>query len=327
MKLLRKKGFQMSFAWIFAIFVGAIILFLAIYFALQISESGEYEINTETAKAISNLLNPLLTGSESAKSDKIILTSETRIYTSCELSGNFGGNTIQISEASRFQGKEWSALGGNIPVTKNQYIFSENMIETKNKKLYFLILPIYFPFKTADSMIWHTDQYCFVSPPIQVDDFVRAMSNEENMVAVESIDKCEEESVKVCFSNLGGCDVTVEDRCDGIRCEHYSQGVVIKDGKNLFYVNEFLYPAIFSSSKNYECGVKRIMMRLEKLSLIYKDKSQLSTIRGCSSGLSEDMTRLNLLASSYQDLENLRVIEDLAEEIKNKNRGSVCQLF
>ena len=57
-----KKGFlQISFAWLFAIIVGIFILFLAIYGVTKLINVGQYQIDSETAKNLGILLNPLET--------------------------------------------------------------------------------------------------------------------------------------------------------------------------------------------------------------------------------------------------------------------------
>ena len=44
-----KKALEMSFAWIFSIIVGGIIIIAAIYAASNFISQGEYKVNTETA--------------------------------------------------------------------------------------------------------------------------------------------------------------------------------------------------------------------------------------------------------------------------------------
>ncbi len=59
MKKNQKAQFQISFAWLFAIIVGAFILFLAIYAAVKVINIGESATSAITGKEISILLNPL----------------------------------------------------------------------------------------------------------------------------------------------------------------------------------------------------------------------------------------------------------------------------
>jgi hypothetical protein len=324
---MNKKGFEMNFSWMFAIMVGVIILFLAVFFATQILEVGEQEINTKTAKALGNILNPLLTSLESGKSDSIPLNKETRIYTSCSLSGDFGSNSFQVSEKTDFGGREWSDRGVRVSAPINQYLFSEEMIETKNKELYFLIMPFNMPFKVGDIMVWHTKQYCFVGAPREIEQEIRGLAGERNLAVEESLDNCNPGSVKVCFERGNGCDILVKDECNRAGCKDFEEGRVVKDGSSVFYVGNLMYGAIFSSEENYECGVNRLIIRLNKLSKIYKEKAQMASIRGCGSGLMEDIDELIIFSENYQNLEDLRAIKIKGEEIERKNEENICELF
>ena len=67
-KKFSNKGYlQISFAWLFAIFAGAIILFLAVFIAGRIWDIGETEAGAEAAKGIEVILNPIETNIESGR--------------------------------------------------------------------------------------------------------------------------------------------------------------------------------------------------------------------------------------------------------------------
>jgi hypothetical protein len=319
----------MSFAWIFASIVGAVILFLAIFFAMNLLQTGNYEINTKTAQDLSNLLDPLQTGSEEAKSDLVSLTVETRIYTSCSNRGYFGENRIRVSEETSFLQQEWSDVGGDIPATQNQYVFSEDMIQTKDKELYFFIMPFNMPYKVADVMVWHTEKYCFVNAPEKIEEVVENLQNKEesNLEVAGSASSCSDRSVSVCFGSSSSCDVSVSDSCNGVGCEAYDEGVVRKNGEDVYYVGNLMYAAIFSSEDNYMCGVKRLMNRLDHLSEVYGEKAKFVKSKGCGTGLVSDVNSLVSLARNYNDLRELSVIKSKAEDINMKNEVAVCQLY
>ena len=57
-----KKAFEMSFAWMFSIIVGAIILFLAIYMTMKFIAPQRNISQSELAKSFGALLDPLETG-------------------------------------------------------------------------------------------------------------------------------------------------------------------------------------------------------------------------------------------------------------------------
>ena len=105
--MLNKKGdLNLSFGWLFAIIVGAVILILAIYGATKVIKTGQSEEQAVGAKELGILLNPLETGFESAISTPLVLRVETRIFNTCSVSGNFGKQGIQTSE---FSFKKWSS--------------------------------------------------------------------------------------------------------------------------------------------------------------------------------------------------------------------------
>jgi hypothetical protein len=59
----RKSGFiQIPFAWLFAIIIGAMIIFFAIYVSIKLIKTNENVATAEVGKEISVLLNPLETG-------------------------------------------------------------------------------------------------------------------------------------------------------------------------------------------------------------------------------------------------------------------------
>src|SRR3990167_565357 len=96
-RIASKNGFlEISFAWLFALIVGAVILFLAIYTTTKVVKTEQTTIDAETAKRIGILLNPLETEFETGKTTSIILPSETKIYNGCNNIGIFGRQLIRI---------------------------------------------------------------------------------------------------------------------------------------------------------------------------------------------------------------------------------------
>jgi len=74
-----KKGFlEISFGWLFAIIVGAVILFLAIFASVKLIRVGQYETSVGTQEEIEILLNPLETGFESGRISSFSLILATR---------------------------------------------------------------------------------------------------------------------------------------------------------------------------------------------------------------------------------------------------------
>ena len=57
---MEKKGYlEISFTWVFAIIIGVVILFLAIYFSSKVIDIGQTEIDAETGKEIGIFLPDL----------------------------------------------------------------------------------------------------------------------------------------------------------------------------------------------------------------------------------------------------------------------------
>ena len=139
-----KRGFQISFAWLFAIIAGGFILFLAIYGVTKIMDTGGDITSAKTGTEIRVLLNPLETGFESGRTVLLTMSVETRIHNRYSTSGNFGAQIIQLSQKNF--GK-WSQPEEDISFP-NKYIFSDNIVEGKD--FFIFSKPFEFPFKVAD---------------------------------------------------------------------------------------------------------------------------------------------------------------------------------
>ena len=306
----------MSFAWIFAVFVGALIIFFAVFFAGEFAQRKMFGINVQAAKQFAGLLEPLQTTVGEKTIMPLEMKSETRIYSFCNLNEPFGENRIQFSEKNQLS-DEWTDPGNDIGV-KNHYLFTESMIE--EKKFYFFTIPLYMPFKIADLMIVYSKEYCFVNPPEKIKDSINSFQNRSNIKIIGTNGKCE--GIKVCFGSEN-CDINV--RCLGDLC---SEGEVIKGKEHVYFVDELIYGAIFSDPKNYECNVKRIInFRLAKLAEIYQDKAQFVSTKGCNTDMVNEMSLLSNSASRFSKGSQLSEISRLAEEINEKNMGLQCRLY
>jgi len=94
--MLNKKGFlQISFGWLFAIIIGAIILFFAIYASVKLIGTEEQTAAAETGKEVAVLLNPLETGFGEEKTTPLSIPIESRINNRCDLFGDFGEQGIK----------------------------------------------------------------------------------------------------------------------------------------------------------------------------------------------------------------------------------------
>jgi len=310
-----KKGFlQIPFAWLFAIIVGAFILFIAIYSSVKISDIGKTEIDYKTSKEIGILLNPLETGFETGKTTSITMPAETRIYNKCNNKGFFGKQTIKVSQKTL---NEWTYTDVNAGFS-NKYIFSENYAEGKD--FYLFSKPFEFPFKVSD-LIYLTSskkKYCFIDSPEEINDEISVLK-QKNLFS----DNCpsDDETVRVCFgSSSGNCGISVD----------YNQGsgYVKKNNEKMYFETDALmYAAIFSEPEIYECQLKRLMQRVESLTLLYRDKAEFASQAGCNSNLNQDLIMLNNLAGNLENSLFLSGIIRIAEEIKDKNDLAECKLW
>jgi len=307
-----RGALEISFGWLFALIAGAVILFLAIYLSTKIIGTSDETISAETGKEITVLLNPLETSFETAQTTSITISSETRINNICDSISPFGKQALQLDQ-KRFN--EWTNTDTDIS-SYNKYIFSEDQIE--GKTFYLFSKPFNSPFKVAN-LIYLTsadDVYCFMNAPTEIKEEILNL-NQENLI----VDNCTRGSIKVCF-NGGTCNITVD----------YSDGEV-KKGKDILYFyeiddsNALMYAAIFSDKEVYECQVKRLMLRLEQLALIYYDKELLTRKVGCDDNLGTELIQLSSLADNLNNSADLNVIKINAEDITLKNNVRKCLLW
>lgn len=312
-----KCGIQISFAWLFAIIVGVFILLLAIYAVTRITGTSREVVGAKGAKEIGVLLNPLETGFEEARSVLMSVSADTRIHNRCDETGEFGRQTIRLSQKSF--GK-WSETDIDLGFS-NKYIFSEADVEGRN--FYLFSKQFEFPFKVSDViyMTSASDNYCFVKAPEEIENEISEL-NQENLHISDEINKCSSGSVIVCF------DDTIEDQKCDIKVR-YSWGEVSKDDATLFFVNDALmYGAVFSDIETYECQVKRLMKRANNLALIYEEKASSLIGEGCMLDMSFSSYRSTL--NNIQTSENLFTAFEEAEKIKDENEGAGglgCELW
>ncbi len=298
------KAFEFSFAWMFALLVGAVILFLAVYVATGILRGGSYERDTEIAKELTILFDPFETGFAESKASMITLPTASRIYNDCSSKGVFGSQIISSSQQTF--GK-WSDPGGDIRVN-NRYVFSREIEE--GKKLYLFSKNFEMPFKVAEMIVLTSRKYCFKNLPNDVDDPLKNL----NLESIE-FDTCSIGSVIVC-AHPEACDVQIKDLCGtGVPCDEiFEYGYVLRAGKRMYYRGNLLYAAIFSSPELYECNVKRLAKRLEQLSLLYKDQNTLA--RGCGNVIDGPLLQLSRNAASLTGSDDLGALWDDAQVLE-----------
>lgn len=307
--MISKRGFlQVSFGWLFAVIIGAIIIFFAIYASVKLINTEEAVTSTETGREIAVLLNPLETGFGEERSTLLSIAVESRLGNICNEFGDFGEQ--EISVAQRISG-EYRATNIN-PIFYNKYIFSKDSVEGKN--FYLFSKPLVFPFNVADLIFLTeaTESYCFVGAPSNIEQELEDLS-QDNLLTSD----CGATSIRICFRGQeNNCDVRV----------NVNEKSVTKGTKKVYYETDTLmYGAIFSEPEIYECQVKRLMQRLESLAVLYNNKEGLLVNRGCT----QDVSLLGLAgaASGLKDSSNLINVKTAVEDADSTNKRAYCELW
>lgn len=309
--VIKKGAFEMSFVWIFAIIIGAGIIFLAVYFSVKLIGLGETQINAQTSEEIGILLNPLETNFESTRASSFSMPVETRIYSSCDEYGNFGRQLINVSQKSF---NKWTETDLEVQFL-NKYLFNEEYVE--GKKFNIFSKPFEFPFKVADliCIISAEDGYCFSDAPEEIKREIENL-NQKNL----QTENCSGYSKKICFESGTGCDVFVD----------YQKKIVQKGSEKMYFEGDALmYAAIFSNKEIYECQIKRLAMRISQLTKIYQNKILITSRVGCSSNLDADLSALRIMTEKIENSANLGVgLKTLVDGMTEKNKySSECKLW
>ena len=311
-----KRG-QFNFVWMFAIVIGGAILFLAIFGAMRTGETYRYQSDTEIAKSLSVITDPLQAGFAEGSFGKILFRQETRINNIC-FDGDFGKNDISVSTRSDI-GEAWNLPGGATSI-HNKYFFSSE--QNSGLEYYVFSKPFNFPYEISDLIFMTSDNYCFLNAPEEIADEVIGM-NIENI----EVDNCTLiNPVNVCFGSGGDCDVMVYGSCSS-RCDSvYDEGTVSKSGGDMEYVGNLMYAAIFSDKLIYDCNVERLMYRNGKIAEEFVTKADLMDARGCNTNLRGDLAvwaGLTINATS-DDLIGLR---SMADNMESKNDRELCGVW
>jgi hypothetical protein len=318
--LKNKKGFEMSFAMLFSIIAGAVILFLAIYAASKVINTGQYAASSESAQSLSNLLNPIVNDiSVSTKIPEVTFRAETRVYLGCYptyyKSPIFGSQVISFSENNGFFGG-WSAPGANI-TRNNKYIFGEKM--QQGKTIYLFSKPFILGYKVDDLVFMTMSNYCFVSAPLEIREELSDL-NIKNINFTNQLSSCKKGYTTVCFDFTSDCNITVYPDND------YQVGRIEKSGKTLNFVGSLLYAGIFASPDIYECNVKRLGTKANELARIYKEKINLVKTKDCSTLIEPNLEAIiamtaNLTSQKLSDLYQEALIMD------QKHTSQNCKIY
>jgi len=313
---------QMSFNWIFAIVVGAIIIFLALFFASRYLNIERYKYDSEMADKLAILLNPLETSFVSSTATLIEFPVETRISVQCKHEG-IGREELRVATKSP-TGDAWQEFGAAQSI-HNKYIFSNDIEE--GKTLYIFSKQFKMPFDIADLIYATTSNYCFVAPPQGVGDELRDLNASQMQLAYRK-SECRQKSRTVCFGSRN-CDINVYGLCYYGCSDLYEHGFIQQGDEKVYYNgNALMYAAIFSKSELYECNIRRLLSRTSMLSRLYIEKTKLLDARGCATGkLSSKLLDLNYNALSLVSSANMVMLRDKAKEVESANNEIVCKVF
>jgi len=322
---MNKKALEFSFSWIFATIIGAAIISLAVYAAIQIAKTNTGAEETKLSKELTVLFEPLETKTASGLASAVKLTQEVRIKSSCEIGGEneFGKQKFQLMAKAGIT-KKWSGQGGNASIN-HKYIFLNKTAD--GKKFYFFTKPFNMPFKVANLVYLTSDKYCFVIPAGSQFEFVRKemgdfQSELDNIKVVTSQAECENGMIKACFGVSGSCNIAVTGDRD--------KGIVKKNGKDMNYVTEsFMYGAIFSDYDTYTCNVERLMKRLRAETTMYVREAQLLSGRCGSIPISSLINFGNNIPKNFESGNAAAgaLMVSLAASLEDQNQAVECGLW
>jgi len=312
-----KRG-QFEFNWLFALILGAVILFLAIFFAGKLINTSQYQGSAEIVREFDILLNPFASVGAVGTitlAKEVSMPSEILINVSCSSDG-LGKNGVAVAQKS---GSKFKELTPEYAIY-NKYIFGENL---QGKSFYIFGMPFEMPFRIDDLIYVVSEDYCFVDAPQKIRDDISIL-NTSKIVSRSSTAQCSPESKRVCFSDMNGCSMSVY--CDDIGCE---QGTAVKAGKVYFYKKSLMYAAVFSDVSVYRCNLKRLLARADSISDIYQQKSyRLAAdceMYGINNALAAFKSEVASLKSSLSP--DPRTIVTEANKLDNENNIARCPIY
>ncbi len=325
---MNKKAYEFSFAWLFAILVGAVIIFLAIYITTQIVDVERTRIDTVRAKEIGVLLTPVETNLEQSKLATISVPQEIRLFNNCTTNSNFGEQKLSALTKSGI-GKNWQPEPGVTSTFYNKYIFSQAELHSDNE-LYIFTKPFKFPYKIADlTIIWpDKTSYCFV---FDSDAGKRGIIKTElenlkpkHVIRVSAKTDCQENAKTICFDD-SSCNINININ---------QEKVTLENGETVSYIESqdssdrfaLLFAAVFSDSELYKCQVERLTMKAANLADLYRLKSNYLTTKGCRSAPLLP-TLLQNYKSSLSSTKSFTNSKSEADNLRIANGNLGCGLF
>jgi hypothetical protein len=307
-KMKTNKAQGMQFAWIFALIIGAAILFLAVFFSGKLLQTGTYQTEAELSKSLDVLLNPFASVSQAevTLSKPVSLPEVTQV--------NFSCSSSQDSETMSILLKKGETPFQN--VIKNKYIFSEDF---NTKDLWIFGKPFNAAWKVDDLIFVVSRNYCFII--INPDDKIGKELRELNASLIQVVSdagNCKAGSISVCFSGI--CDIYVNSELNYVRTKSGNVSNFIDDAT--------MYAAIFGP-RMYDCNIGRLMKRLSSQADIFIAKADLLAGRGCYeiNAVKPELEGLKAAAESTKPIAiKLATIKYYASRIESENPIS-CPLY
>ncbi len=307
---------------IFALIAGISILVLSIYAVSKVADTKSYESNTKIAKQISVFIDPLQAGFATSSKGEIDFNQKVKLKNICENNSDFGSNRLSIATLD-IRKKEYSDFGSTIDV-KDKYIFSKEVFECQ--KIFSISKKFSYPFEVSDFIILIPDseEYCFENAP---EDIKKDLSFMELPNLYFSNCKSNNSQIQVC-GNAEDCNISIFGECNEWTCKSkYNYGIVKKNNKYFYYVDELLYPAIFSDYSNYNCNIYRLLKKSSILSDLYYQKSLNLNARGCATDVGSSIFNWKDKIDSIDELSKMLDFYPESNEININNMESACKLW
>ena len=154
-------------------------------------------------------------------------------------------------------------------------------------------------------------KYCFIDAPDDIETEISNI-NQDNFY----LDDCPEDALDVCFES-GSCDIYV----------NQNQNYVDKNGTKVYFEGDALmYAGIFSDAETYECQLKRLMMRVSSIALLYRDKASFVARNNCNSNLG-GLSSLYTSTGSFGSSVNLGSLGFIVNDLEDKNELAQCKIW
>lgn len=330
---MKTKKADFNFVWMFAIIAGSMILLLAIFGAVRYGKTISITQDTEIAKSIAVLTEPMQAGFADAKRASIRFRKDTVVDTFCN-SQNFGYQMLSVKTQER-PSAQFETFGEEIKV-ENKYLF---ISDDPGKDFYVLSYSIDFAYKIADVIVMDSKEYCFLG--LEDEDLIRYKTDLQIIGEKAKFGQanCTDDSIRVCFGFGGNCDVLIRPKYASLQAcrnvfsecrDEFEIGVVEKNGQQMEYAGNLIYPAIFSNKIDYDCNVKRLMYRKYVLSNIYIEKAEIMAARGCDTNVVLDLQQIGSKSVGFSGANSLISLEEIyldSKALKLKEERSQCRLW